>query len=210
MRAKVRWIVLFALVLAGAGVAQPLHVQAEAESPTGTIEAWIAARSAHDVEGAVALLADPAFLIFTDFPAQGITAYEGKEEIQQVLRDYEDDNIQIRVTETPSLINGTVIWAEMQISNSLRQAGVPELEFFGEAIVEGGKIKSVIYSLTPEAKDMLAAAGYTVANPAEPGMPRSGVQNSLLRGWGSAAGILSLVCLLTGLLGRYVARNRER
>src|SRR5688500_9759160 len=86
MISSLKWAALpvFA-VLAVTATVLPVDAHAQVESPTTVVEAWLDARAAHDVERAVALLDDNAFLIFADFPDEEITVYEGRAEIRQVL-----------------------------------------------------------------------------------------------------------------------------
>lgn len=135
------------------------------------IQAWVDALDSHDVDSALSLLADESFLIFDSTLGNGIDTYSGKAEIGQLLRSYVSDNIRVRLERAPQEENGTTFWTESRTGDRLAKVGVPVVEYTGEALLNDGKIISLIYTPTPESEAAIAQALGT-----EPtGMPRSGV-----------------------------------
>ncbi len=170
----------------------PVQAHAQEADSTRVITTWITAVGAYDFDAALALLADRSFVTLILLPPDTETVYKGKEEIRQVLESYKEDNTRIQLVETPRLEKGTVTWIERRSSGSLRALGVSSVDILGEALMAGGKIKSILYSFTPESAANVQAALASGKMPT--GMPRTGV----LANFGSAW--LAWLLMLGGML----------
>lgn len=170
MRAFLFTLLMITMLLPSRAAAQPTD-------PVEVIEAWVAALDAHDLDAAMELADEGMFLILLsgseDSEGGEITTFEGKAEIRDALGAYVTDNMRLRFVEPPEVMEGTTIWVERRESQTLTGAGISSLDFVGEALVQEGKIRSLIYTPTPEAAAELARAGLPIGLPPA-GMPRSG------------------------------------
>ncbi len=202
--------VAIALVLGVAGLspgralahfAQPFQPSQPAEPAGGpaVIQAWVDALDSHDLDAALMLLADESFLILDSSTGDYIDAYAGKAEIGEWLQVYLSDNVRVRLERVPSEENGTTFWSESRTSAYLTRLGIPVAEYTGQALVNEGKIASLIYTPTPETEAAIARALGMGSEPM--GMPKSGAPEIGWVGWATwiAIGLWSLlagICLL--------------
>lgn len=155
--------------------------QGQETDPIVIAQAWVSAVDAHDFDAAVALLNDDSYLIVVPpAPSSNINSYQGKNEIRQVLQQYAANNTHVQIVDGPVVINGTTTWTERQSSDSLLRAGVPSIQVTVDALIEGGKIKSIVYELTPDSAAQIAHSegeggrDTGTAAPSGVGMPKTG------------------------------------
>lgn len=194
MKASKLLFAVLALALSMASLATP-QVYAQQTDPVSIANAWITAIGVYDFDAAVALLDDDSYLVLSIAPSGKATTYAGKDEIGGALRSYAIDNVRVDLVSPPQLVNGTVTWVERQTSDSLRQLRVASVDVTADAIIENGKIRSIVYELTA-ASALRIAAAQRAAN-SRMGMPRTGIGEQDVRA------MLTLVLLggATVLLG---------
>ncbi len=123
----------------------PYHVYAQPSEPVVAQE-WVSALDSGDTGAALALLADDAVVIVDTAQAGGATEiYTGKDEIGATLRAYAADNYHTQLLGTVEVVNGTTSWVERQSSDTLRSMGLASQDVKADALIEAGKIKSLIY-----------------------------------------------------------------
>lgn len=155
---------------------------AEVQSPSSVIQAWVTALDAEDSSAALALLEDDAVIAFLSSPPGGTETYSGKTEIKGALNNFESENTRFSLVGTPNVTGDEVTWTENQTSDSLQQLGIDSINIIGQGVVQQGKIRAIIYTLTPEsAQQIEAAAGYNTGaipgNQPAVGMPKTGQQD---------------------------------
>lgn len=198
------------MLSAGLALATMLAIPARAfaqpqpADPVSVATAWIAALDARNFDRALNLLDDEAYLIYYSPPPDGLVTYSGKEEIRLELQNYERDNIRVQLLEPPTLERGTVSWVERQSSNSLQQIDILSVDLVVDALVEDGKIKSIIYELTSESAAEIEAAKQS-GSKTPTGMPRAGEQSVLAPGW---LALLGSVSVLAGLRFRNLGKRQ--
>lgn len=182
----------------------PMRAHAQVSDPVGIITTWVKELDAYDFDAAVALLADRSFVILILLPPDTEAVYKGKEEIRQALESYKEDNTRIQLVGTPHLENGTIVWIERRSSDSLKALGINSVDILGEGLMAGGKIKAILYSLTPESAARVQAA--LASGKVPTGMPRTGSDADLNIMW-----LLMLGSLFTisGLLLRIASYSRH-
>ncbi len=188
-------------------MASPSRASAQSIQPTdgsSVIKAWVDALDGHNVDGALALLSDQPFLILDSSLGNGILTYSGKNEINGLLQSYVSDNIQARLERDPQEENGTTFWTESRTSDRLAKLGVNMVEYKGEALVQSGKITSLIYTPTPESEAAIARALGTQPT----GMPTTGAALTKETEWTTWIAI-SLWSVVAGL-GLHVLNGREK
>lgn len=112
---------------------------------------WVSLLDAHDFDGAVVVLDNDAYLILdTSVSGEDINNYQGKDQIRQALEQYAQDDTRTRITAGPEDVNGTTAWTETQSSTLWTALGVDSVDVMADAIIETGRIKSIIYELTAE------------------------------------------------------------
>ena len=107
---------------------------------------WVVALNSGDTQAALALLSDDAVLIVEPAQPDAETAiYTGKDEIGAALRRWAADNFHTELLGTPEVVNGTTSWMERQSSDSLRRSGTTSLDVRADALIDTGKIRSLVY-----------------------------------------------------------------
>lgn len=120
---------------------------------------WVNALDTRDFQAALSLLDDNSYLTYLPPPDRdGITTYSGKTEIATAFQIYSAENVRVRLIGEPTIEHGTLTWTEGQSSDSLRQIGLVGVQVTANAIVQNGKLKSIIYELDQESALQLAEA----------------------------------------------------
>ncbi len=136
-------LVVGSCFLGQSGASGPIYAQA---SEVVVAQSWVSALNRGDTGAALALLNDDSVLIIEPSQPEAETAiYTGKDEIRAALQRYLEDNFHTELLATPEAVNGTTSWTEKQSSDSLRRSGIVEEEVRADALIEAGKIKSLIY-----------------------------------------------------------------
>ncbi len=125
---------------------------AQPTDPLSVVTASETAVNAHDVEAALALFADDA-VVKTPF-----NVYVGRDQIRRFLQGAVAQNVQDEPFGSPRVAGDTVNWAGKVSYDEWRKLGVAPLETLTEAVVQGGKIRTLSAEFTPEAAERLQAA----------------------------------------------------
>jgi len=114
------------------------------------------ANNAHDINAALAVLADDAVVYFPGQPPPNVLT--GKEQIREWLElDNYADNVHVE-SRNFKIVGDKVTFITTISVDSWRKMGIDSLESASEAVVQGGKIKSFTVNLTPESLEKLKAA----------------------------------------------------
>ena len=166
---RARAIVLIAFALA---FALPAPVDAQSSDPVAVVTTWVKALDTYEFDTAVSLLSEESFVIIVLPQSGDVTIYKGSDEIRRLMESYKPTNTHLRLVGIPRIIHGTVTWTERLSSDNLRRQGLASVDILGEALLSGDKIKSIIYSLTPESAKKVQVVLGTGITPT--GMPRTG------------------------------------
>lgn len=126
---------------------------AQAPDPSSITRTYTAAINTRDVDGALALFADDAVLI-----APGGERSAGKELIRTRLVAAVAGNPHETIVEPPRTTGDRVTWVRDRADDSSRNLGVSPLRSTLEAILQGGRIRSLRATLTPDSEARLQAA----------------------------------------------------
>ncbi|MDQ6695709.1 MAG: nuclear transport factor 2 family protein [Chloroflexota bacterium] len=186
----------------------PLRTRAQAIDPVAIATAWVTAVSLHDVETALSFLGDDAYVTFVLPGDAGNNVYEGKDQVRQLLQGYILDNRDVSLIQTPEVVNGTTTWVERHSANSLGQSGVDSVDIRADAIIQDGKIKSLLYELTDASAAKVAAAAQA-SKRGTAGMPRTGSQASTRYVWAEVFAFAAILCGFCGALLRGLSKKRS-
>ena len=188
------WIV--ALLLVGV-LASPVTLYAQATDAESVLKAVSEALNVKDVDKAIALVADDAVLTLAPAPPGGTGVYRGKEQIHARFKEVVAANTDHKFGRCQTQ-GDKVTCSATVLDDAMRSMGLSALDFTVEATAQGGKLKSVTWTLSPDALAKLQAAM------APKTMPETGAAFPLysLAAW-LGAGVL-LAGLGLGLLRRHV------
>jgi ketosteroid isomerase-like protein len=163
---KTRWIAGIALLLA---LALPLALYAQAADPLSVVEAWATALNAHDIDSALSYLAGDA--VVTLVPAAPGTSgvFTGPEEI----RGWYDGQAAGNATTTLSdcQVEGeTVTCTDTYTDDGLQAMGVDFIDGAYVAVVRDGKIRSYVFTMSPESLAKLGPPPEALPQTGGPGM----------------------------------------
>ncbi len=132
--------------------------------------AWVSALDAHNFQDALSLLDNDPYITFLPPPERdGIATYSGRAEIAAALQSYVQENVHVRMLGEPTIDHGTLTWIESQSSDSLRALGVLAAQVQADALVQDGKLKSIVYELSAASTTQITEALGTAG--VEPGSP---------------------------------------
>lgn len=170
MRSKTRANLLLAVAVSLATLLAPAawlpSAHAQEQDSTGIASMWVAALDAHDVEGALSLLDQDAFLTMESADGNTLVVYEGTANIRTLLQDMAARGTRVQLVGTPQVINGTLAWGESRSTQAERDLGVAPTSYIANALIQNGKIRSLIYSPNQGSAGGTGAVGI--------GMPRTG------------------------------------
>jgi len=174
-------------------------VSAQTTDPVAVVDAYRVA-TGHDVEAALALVADDATFTTVPPPPGTPGKWTGKEQIRQLLEFTVVMNAVHERVGSATVDGDKVTMTVMILNNNFRKWGIGAVEHTYEAVVQGGKIKSLITTMSPSERPRVAAASqaYEQAQAGQPpaGMPRTGgeqpVPLSLLVAFGMVAALIGL------------------
>lgn len=134
-----------------------------AKAPQGTDAVSVAraehvAANAHNVDAAVAFFADDAVVTISPPPRGSLGVFSGKDAIKAWVQTDAANHLQVENVFTLALGPDTAIARDKISLDQFRQLGVAPLDFVEQYVVQAGKIKSMVISLTPEAAAKLGAA----------------------------------------------------
>lgn len=139
---------------------------AQEQDSTGIASMWVAALDAHDIEGAISLLDQNAFLTLESADGNTLVTYEGTVDIRTLLQDMAAQGMRVQLVGTPQVINGTLVWGESRSTQAERDRGAAPTAYEANALIQNGKIRSLIYSPNQGSAGGTGAVGV--------GMPRTG------------------------------------
>lgn len=185
----------------------PVKVSAQASDPLAVVNAYLA--NLNDVDAALALVADDAVISIVPPPPNtpgGV--WRGKEQIRQylefgIMQDTKDEPVGSAQVE-----GDKVTMTVMVLVNDFRQWGIGAVQHTVEAVVQGGKIKSLDYVMAPAERGRVAAAAqaYFASHPPA-GMPRTGGEQPMPF---STLVVLGMVAALVGLSLRRTAKPNSQ
>ena len=138
---------------------------AQAEDPESVMRATAAAVNAGDLDRVMSYFADDAMVVNDG------TTFTGKDQVRVFIKGALDDHIQTSYVGPLRVEGEKVTWLERDSADSLRQLGIATADSTGEAMVQGGKIKSIIFTTTPESAAQVQAA---MSAGGQAGMPKTG------------------------------------
>lgn len=155
-----------ALIALAGLIASPSVTHAQAPDPLSVVGRLSAALSAGDVEGALALFAEDA--VVTD-PLAG--QFVGKAQIRNWVQGVVAQNAKIEASNFQVSGNKITYSARVALPD-LQRLGIAALEGTSEVTVQGDKIKSFAFTLSPtSAAQLQAAMGPPGAGPRTGGVP---------------------------------------
>ncbi len=223
MKVRTRTFLLFALAVGlivpiSVGRSAVAHAQTQVGGSEELAALWVSALDRHDVEGALALL-DDAFLTTENVEGDVLVGYEGKGEIRAVLQDWAAQDLRVQLVSAPHIVNGTLTWMEARSTSAQRDRGMQPVEYSADAIVENGKIRSLIYTPNPGSPEQgghsggqsSATATSTTAGSGSVnmGMPRTGATRLLPASVLNWLALLAALCLAAGLTLRRITLTRR-
>ncbi|MEO6458034.1 MAG: nuclear transport factor 2 family protein [Chloroflexia bacterium] len=163
--------VLFSLIVLVAAVVSTgtLQAYAQAKDPASVIAYGTAQVNAHNLDALMSIFADDA-VVNNDG-----TLFAGKEQVRGFLKAALDDFISTTIVGEFTVNGNKVTWREEDRIKSLTQIGVPVIYSSGEAVVEDGLIKSMVF--TTEAASIAEIERAMAAVPS--GMPSTGANEVL-------------------------------
>jgi len=163
--------VLFSLIVLVAAVvsAGTLQAYAQAKDPASVIAYGTSQVNAHNLDALMTIFADDA-VVTND----GVV-FTGKEQVRGFLKAALDDFISTTIVGEFTVNGNKVTWREEDRIKSLTQIGVPVIYSSGEAVVEDGLIKSMVF--TTEAASIAEIERAMAAVPS--GMPSTGANEVL-------------------------------
>lgn len=143
----------------------PGFVGAQELDPVAVLDARQEAENAHDVDGALAWFADDAVVrLSVGSPQERL--FVGSEQIRGWLEGLIQEQVVAVESGEPRQVHygNTVTWTSWVSLEQWRRLGIESLEFWGLAIVHGGKIKILANGPTPESAEQLRSAFGTSAS----------------------------------------------
>ena len=141
------------------------HGYAQASDPMAVFTAFHAAVNAHDVDAALAFFASDAVVQFPNQPPPNV--FRGTQEIRTWLEADADQHSQV-TTSNVQVTGDRITWDASVVVDDVRPLGI-SLDGSAEAIIQGGKITSFVFTLS---EDTLAKLQAATAQPQA--MPRTG------------------------------------
>jgi ketosteroid isomerase-like protein len=135
----------------------PVGVSAQTTDPVAVVDAFRAALG-NDVEAALALVADDAVVSIVPPPPNTSGMWAGKEQIRQYLDRSVTFNA-VHERKGDARVEGDkVTMTVMVLNNDFRQWGIGAVEHTYDAVVQGGKIKSITITMAEAERDRVRAA----------------------------------------------------
>jgi hypothetical protein len=120
------------------------------------IRAFDAACSRQDLDTATDLFADDAVVQVTPpLPPPDGSLHTGKEQIRDWLRQLLAEHCWVESRLHHVVLGSEVVWLTRLSAAPFRRLGVNPVECTGEAVVEGGKIRSLTLTLSPMSVELL-------------------------------------------------------
>lgn len=163
--------VLLSLAALVAAVLMASNTQAHAQSkdPASVVAYGASQVNAHNLDALMTVFADDA--VVTNDGA----VFTGKEQVRGFMKAALDDYISTTIVGEYKVSGNNVTWREEDRFTSLTQIGVPVIYSSGEAVVEDGLIKSMVF--TTEAASIAEIERAMAAVPS--GMPSTGANEVL-------------------------------
>jgi hypothetical protein len=177
-----RPIVILVTTLLAALLFSAVGVSAQATDPLSVMKASLDVLNAGNVDTA-ALADDVVFTIAG-------RSFRGKEEVSRMIADDVANHVQVEATNF-QVAGNKVTYSFKQSSDLFRGLGIEFINGSTEAVIEGGKIKSLTATPTPESAARLQAAFAEPQTMPTTGAPRSPISTMLLAlgGLGVLAGV---------------------
>jgi hypothetical protein len=196
------WVVAVAVGLALSS-GQAARAQASQPSdPASLLTAfWQSVGDAQAIDTALGMMTDDAVLRITPAPPGTPGQWVGKTELRQALQYASENSVKGTPQGSPQ-VNGNMATATSMLSNRFFVAwGVAPVKFNTEVVVEGGKIKSFVNTISPDERERVATAAQAYqAAQAPAGMPRTGGSDQGGLPLGSL--VAGLACLAAGVAAR--------
>jgi len=132
-------------------------VSAQTTDPVAVVDAYRIAWG-NNIEAALAVLADDAVLNVVPPPPGTPGLWTGKEEIRQFMESALKQNPVHERVGSATVDGDKVTMTVMILNNNFRKWGIGPVEHTYEAVVQGGKIKSLIVTMAPSERPRVAAA----------------------------------------------------
>ena len=145
------------------------QAHAQAKDPASVIAYGAAQVNAHNLDALMTIFAEDA--VVTNDGA----VFTGKEQVRGFMKAAIDDFISTTIVGEFTVNGNRVTWREEDRLKSLTQIGVPVIYSRGEAVVEDGLIKSMVFTTEPASIAEIERA--MAAVPA--GMPSTGANEVL-------------------------------
>ena len=117
--------------------------------PARIVESLSAAQNRRDLQGVLSYFADDAVLRFEPPLPPAHPVYRGKQEIREYLRLLLADPLRVEVADIRATGN-EVIWRARVSANRFRALGIDPAEVSHHALLEGGLIRSLTITYSPE------------------------------------------------------------
>lgn len=128
-------------------------------SPAGLLRAFDAALNAHDVEGALALLADDATIRYEPPPPPPArAAYHGKGEIRRLIQGLVAQEVAVRAEGYEGVGARAVSRGRCVYAAGHEALGCNPVALEGEATERGGRIMSLTFTFGVESLEKIRAA----------------------------------------------------
>jgi hypothetical protein len=182
----------------------PVGAAAQTTDPVAVVDAFRAAVG-HDTAAGVALVTDDAVVSIVPPPPNTSGVWTGKEQVRQYL-EFSVMKNGVHERKGDARVEGDkVTMTVMVLNDDFRQWGIAAVEHTYDAVVQGGKIKSITITMAvaERARVRAAAEAYMAAQGGQPpaGMPRTGGEQSL------PFLLLTAISMLAALVGLGLRRT---
>lgn len=201
-------------------VAAPVRAFAQPSDPKSLVIAWQGGIRNNDPAALAALFTEDAVVTLTNGDSPDVV-FDTPDERAQWLSTIERDDLEIDLLGEPVVNGNNLKWAERYTEGRLKDIAVDYIDVMITTTVEGGKFKTLEFTLTPESIEKINAARAGTTGPVgmptgaevpieiQPtggtvGMPRSGYAGSAEYLWLIAFGVCSA---LVGLYIRWLGRG---
>ena len=184
----------------------PVGASAQTTDPGAVVDAYRAAMG-NNPEAALALVTDDVVQTIVPPPANSPGPWTGKQQLREHLEFTATNNAVHERVGSAQVQGDKVTMTVMILNNAFRQWGIGAVEHTYEAVVQGGKIKSITITMAEgeRARVRAAAQAYTAAQAGQPpaGMPRTGGEQSL------PFLLVISISILTALVGLGLGRQAK-
>jgi hypothetical protein len=152
---KTRLIAITALALA---IALPTALNAQETDPLSVVEAWAQAMNAYDIEAALSLLTDDAFIKLVPPPMEGHDGvFRGKEEIRAWWERLYGLNSVGEVSDCQ--VDGETVTCMLTYTDDeLKSIGIDSIDNEFLVVVQDGKLQTYTATMTSESTEEIQAA----------------------------------------------------